>query len=47
MVEEVLLGTWHRAEALYLIHCNSQSAINPAKNSNLHSKFKYIDVHYH
>ena len=31
----------------YVVHCDSQSAIDLSKNAMFHSRLKYIEVRYH
>ena len=31
----------------YVVHCDSQSALNLSKNSTYHLRMKHIDVRYH
>ena len=47
MDEVVSSRTGFKIERLYIVHCDSQSAINLSKNSMYHARTKHIDVRYH
>ena len=34
-------------QSKYVVHCDSQSALNLSRNAIYHSRTKYIDVRYH